>query len=105
VNFLASLPAVYGSGAAIRHAAEVLGSRLAPAAHVKDVVLQPDLVLHIAEAVPGDGLLDLPAMLETCRLLLPQPATLIVEHLGPDDAARAIAHVTRVAAGLGIELG
>jgi sugar phosphate isomerase/epimerase len=105
VNFLASVPAVYGSGAAIRHAAEVLGPRLAPAAHVKDVVLQPDLVLHIAEAVPGDGLLDLPAMLDTCRLLLPHPATLIVEHLGPDDAARAIAHVTRVAAGLGIELG
>ena len=105
VNFLGSLPAVYESGATIRHAAEVLGPRLAPAAHVKDVVLQPDLVLHIAEAVPGEGLFDLPAMLDVCRRMLPQPATLFVEHLGPDDAARAIAHVTRVAAGLGLELG
>jgi sugar phosphate isomerase/epimerase len=104
VNLLASIPAVYGSGAAVQHAAEVLQPRLAPAAHIKDVVLQADLVLHISEAVPGEGLLDLPSVLGTCSRLLPQPATLIVEHLGPHDAERALAHVRRVAADCGIEL-
>lgn len=104
VNFLSSLPAVYDSGAAARHAAEVLAPRLAPTAHIKDVSVQPDLVLHIAEAVPGDGLLDLPSVLGTCSRLLPQPATLIVEHIGPDQVLRAISHVRRVADGCGIEL-
>jgi sugar phosphate isomerase/epimerase len=104
VNLLASVPAVYGSGDAARHAAEVLQPRLAPAAHIKDVVLQADLVLHISEAVPGEGLLDLPSVLGTCSRLLPRPATLVVEHAGPGEVARAIAHVRRVAAEGGIEL-
>jgi len=104
VNFLASIPAAYNSGDAARHAAEVLQPRLAPTAHIKDVTIQAGLVLHIAEAVPGEGLLELPSVLDTCARLLPQPATLIVEHLGPHDAARAIAHVRRVAAECGIEL-
>jgi sugar phosphate isomerase/epimerase len=104
VNFLSSIPAVYESGAAVLHAAEVLAPRLAHTAHIKDVLIEPDLVLHIAEAVPGTGLLDLPAALETCRRFLPAPATLIVEHLGPADAAAAIAHVVRTAADCGIML-
>lgn len=60
-------------------------------------------MLHISETVPGEGLLDLPSVLDTC-CGLPQPAKLIVEHLGADDAVRAIAHVTRVAIDSGVEL-
>jgi sugar phosphate isomerase/epimerase len=105
VNFLSSIPAVYESAAAVRHAAEVLAPRLAHTAHIKDVLIEADLVLHIAEAVPGTGLLDLSATLDTCRRFLPEPATLIVEHLGPDDAAIAIPHVVRAAADCGIMLG
>jgi sugar phosphate isomerase/epimerase len=104
VNFLSSIPAVYDSGVTSMHAAEVLEGRLAPTAHIKDVVLEADLVLHIAEARPGAGLLDLQSVLDTCRRFLPEPATLIVEHLGPADAAEAIAYVKGAAARAGISL-
>ncbi len=105
VNFLGSVRAVYSSGAAAQHAARVLQPRLAPAAHIKDVAVEAELVLHIAETVPGTGVLDLPSVLAACRRFLPPPATLIVEHLGAGDVPSALAHVTSVAAGCGIEFG
>lgn len=99
VNFLGSLDAVYDSGARARHAAETIGPRLAASAHIKDVVVEPALVLKIAEAPPGTGIMDLRAVLESCRHL-PEHSTLTVEHFGPEESAAAL----RVVADLAREL-
>jgi L-ribulose-5-phosphate 3-epimerase len=101
VNFLGSLAAVYHSGAVALHAAETIGPRLAAAAHIKDVVVEPELVLKIAEAPPGTGLMDLDAMIESCKHL-PDGSALIVEHFGPEESAAALRHVTALAAAHGM---
>ena len=96
VNFLGSLDAVYDSGARARHAAATIGPRLAPSAHIKDVVVEPDLVLKIAEAPPGTGIMDLDAVIESCRHL-PEDSTLVVEHFGPEESAAALRVVADLA--------
>ncbi len=101
VNFLGSLPAVFASGDAARHAAETIGPRLAASCHIKDVVVEPDLVLKIAEAPPGTGIMDLDAVIESCHHL-PPDSTLIVEHFGPEESAAALKHVAELAAKHGV---
>lgn len=103
VNFLGSLDAVYASGDSIRHALATLGPRLAPSAHIKDVVVEAELVLHIAEVPPGDGVLDLAAVLTACREL-PESSALIVEHLSAEAAPAALRVVSELATMLGIKL-
>ena len=63
--------------------AATIGPRLAPSAHIKDIVVEPDLVLKIAEVPPGHGIMDLDGVLESCRHL-PDDSSLIVEHFGPE---------------------
>jgi sugar phosphate isomerase/epimerase len=96
VNFVGSLDAVYDSGAVAEHAAATIGPRLAPSAHVKDIVVEPDLVLKIAECPPGTGIMDLDGVVESCRHL-PDDSSLIVEHFGPEESAAALHHVAGIA--------
>jgi sugar phosphate isomerase/epimerase len=96
VNFLGSLPAVFDSGNVARHVAATIGPRFMPAVHVKDVVVEPDLVLKISEAPPGTGIMDLDGVMEACRSLPPESA-LIVEHFGPEESAAALRHVGELA--------
>ncbi|WP_332643543.1 sugar phosphate isomerase/epimerase family protein [Aeromicrobium sp.] len=101
VNFLGSLEAVFSSGEVAESAAATLGPRLAPSAHIKDVVVEPDLVLKISEAAPGTGVMDLPAVLRACRHL-PSDATLLVEHLGVRESAAALRCVQELGAEHGV---
>ena len=101
VNFLGSLEAVYDSGRVARHAAVTIGPWLAASCHIKDVVVEADLVLKIAEAPPGTGIMDLEAVIESCRHL-PEDSTLVVEHFGVEESAAALRHVAGLAAGLGM---
>jgi len=103
VNFLGSLRDVYASGEVAERAAATLGPRLAPSAHVKDVVVEPDLVMRIAEAPPGTGVMNLDAVLRACRHL-PAGSALIVEHLGPAESEAALRHVAALAARNGVTL-
>jgi L-ribulose-5-phosphate 3-epimerase len=103
VNFLGSLRDVFASGEVAEHAAATIGPRLAPSAHVKDVVVEPELVLKIAEAPPGTGIMDLEAVLRACRHLPPGSA-LIVEHLGPEESEAALRHVAALAERCGVAL-
>jgi sugar phosphate isomerase/epimerase len=101
VNFVGSLEAVYASGAVAEHAAATIGPRLAPSVHIKDLYVEPDLVLKIAECPPGTGLMDLDAVLESCRHL-PAESSLIVEHFGPEESAAALRHVAGLARAHGL---
>jgi sugar phosphate isomerase/epimerase len=75
---------------------QTLGQRYAPSAHIKDVIVEPDLVVHISEAPPGQGMLDLDAFFEVVRNL-GEGSAVIVEHL-PEDQARAAIQVVKAAA-------
>jgi sugar phosphate isomerase/epimerase len=96
VNFIGSLEAVYDSGAVAEHVARTIGPRLAPSVHIKDLVVEPDLVLKIAEVPPGTGIMDLDGVLESCRHL-PEDSSLIVEHFGPEESAAALRYVAALA--------
>lgn len=104
VNFLGSAEHVYDSGARTRHAAAVLAPRFAPSAHIKDAIIQPDLVVNIAEAPAGQGVVDLDAIVDSCARHLPDGASIIIEHFGPEESELALEHVTGIAARLGVTL-
>ncbi len=100
VNFVATLGDAYDSGPLLEHLFDVLGSYTV-CAHVKDVVVEDRLVLHLAEASPGEGLLDQQLFLRLLEQYCPDRFALI-EHL-PDDrvpAAKAAMDRTAQAAGI-----
>ena len=101
VNLLGSFGAVWSNGQAMRHMWEVLGPCYTKSAHIKDVVADPDLVVHISEAPPGEGMLDLDVFFDVCSRLGNDTAV-IVEHLPPDQARTAIAYVRQAARERGI---
>jgi sugar phosphate isomerase/epimerase len=101
VNMLGSFGAVWSNGQAMRHMWDVLGSCYTKSAHIKDVVANPDLVVHISEAPPGTGLLDLDVFFDVCSKLGSETAV-IVEHLPADQARAAIAYVKDAAAQRGV---
>jgi sugar phosphate isomerase/epimerase len=89
VNFIGDLDSAFHTGSLIRHAMDVLMPFLAGSAHVKDVVVEPALILHIAEAAPGTGLLDFDAFFDACRALGDR-ATMIIEHLDLNSTEQAV---------------
>lgn len=58
VNHFQTLRQVYDSGDRIDHIFDSIGE-IAPVAHIKDIMVQPRHVLHLDEAVPGEGVLDI----------------------------------------------
>jgi sugar phosphate isomerase/epimerase len=102
VNFIGSLANAYDSGAVARHVQATIGPRLAPSAHIKDIVVEPELVLHLSETAPGTGIMDLAAVLQSCTQL-PDSSAVIIEHLDQDAARGAIRSVAQLADSAGIE--
>jgi sugar phosphate isomerase/epimerase len=96
VNLLGDFSRVWHNADAMRHMWHTLGLCYAKSAHIKDVVADPDLVVHISEAAPGQGLLDLDAFFEVVTLL-GEDTAVIVEHLPADQAVAAIAYVKHAA--------
>ncbi len=101
VNLLGDLPTVFASGQAMRHMWATIGPRYAPSAHFKDVGVRPELVVHIDEMAPGEGILDLDTFFAVCREL-GDGAAIVVEHLPADQARAALAFTRRRAAEAGI---
>jgi sugar phosphate isomerase/epimerase len=96
VNLLGDFSKVWHNAEAMRHMWRTLGACYAKSAHIKDVVADPELVVHISEAPPGRGSLDLDAFFEVVTNL-GEDTAVIVEHLPADQALAAIAFVKDVA--------
>jgi sugar phosphate isomerase/epimerase len=96
VNLLGDFSRVWHNADAMRHMWQTLGACYARSAHIKDVVTDADFVVHISEAAPGHGYLDLDAYFEVVRGL-GEDTAVIVEHLPADQALAAIAYVTQAA--------
>lgn len=90
VNFADGLRWAYRTRDLVVRVATVLGPWLAGIAHVKDLTVVPaTFVVHVAEAPPGEGLMDFDAFFEVCASF-GDGAPLIVEHLDADRTEVAI---------------
>jgi len=96
VNLLGDFSKVWRNGDAMRHMWQTLGACYTKSAHIKDVRADSELVVHISEAPPGQGLLDLDAFFEVVAHL-GQDTAVIVEHLPADQARAAIQYVKHAA--------
>ena len=96
VNLLGDLPKVWANAEVMRHMWQTVGACYAKSAHIKDVRADPEFVVHISEAPPGQGVLDVDAFFEVVRHL-GEDTAVIVEHLPPDQALAAIGYVKHAA--------
>lgn len=79
VNFISDFATAYNTTDMINHVFDVLGPYILTA-HLKDVVVDKPLVVHISESIPGTGLLDWDTLFRRYEALLPDGYVLI-EHL------------------------
>jgi sugar phosphate isomerase/epimerase len=93
---------VYESGNAIEEMANTLGTRIATA-HVKDVVLRPNHIVHIDYCPPGRGVMDVGALLRVMEQINPE-AAVITEAVGEDLLAEVNEYLRTVADEQGIEV-
>jgi L-ribulose-5-phosphate 3-epimerase len=96
VNLLGDFSRVWHNADAMRHMWQTLGACYTRSAHIKDVRADPELVVRISEAPPGQGLLDLDVFFEVVGHL-GEDTAVIVEHLPADQALAAIAYVKHAA--------
>jgi sugar phosphate isomerase/epimerase len=101
VNMIGDLQSAYASGRAMRRMWKVIGKHYAPCAHLKDVVIDAAAPLHLSEAPPGAGLIDYQAFFEVCKAIGPGTAV-VIEHLGEQDALKAIEFVKQLAGQNGV---
>ena len=102
VNHFQSLRQVYSSSDRIDQIFDIIGD-IAPVAHIKDIIVQNKHVLHLDEAVPGEGELDIGRLFRRFQALYPHGYGLI-EHLPIDRVPLANATVRRVAAECGVPI-
>ncbi|MBM3264133.1 MAG: TIM barrel protein [candidate division Zixibacteria bacterium] len=76
---------------------------LCPIGHAKDIRVGNDLVSHLDEEVPGEGLLDYTTFLTRFQACQPD-GYLLIEHIPPDKIAAAGGFIRRSAAAAGIEV-
>ena len=102
VNHFESIDQVYSDTERLNHIFETIGP-LAPVCHVKDIAVGNRLVVHLDEAVPGHGELDLALALGLFHAHHPDGYALI-EHLGPDLVPLATVNVRTISKRAGIPI-
>ncbi len=102
VNFVGDLHSAYDLTTLLNHLFDTLG-HLAVSAHIKDVVVEDDLVVHIREALLGEGLMDFDTLLTRFEALTPESYAFI-EHLPPEKVPQAAAFLRRKLNELGIPI-
>lgn len=102
VNFVRDLPTAYQNTALLNELFDVLGPYTA-AAHVKDVMVEDDHVVHIRETLVGTGLLDFDTLFRRFEALLPDGYAMI-EHLPREKIPAAAAFVQGKLRAMGITI-
>jgi len=101
VNLINTPAKFYDHAGLIRDCVDRLGPHVR-SVHTKDLVLGPDLTVHLDERRPGLGALDYRTVLTELDRLEPDTPVL-VEHLPSDEEYRAaVAYVRSVASDLGL---
>ena len=102
VNHFQSLYQVYHSAARLNHIFDVMGE-ISPVGHCKDIRLRDGFVLHIDEAISGEGELDLATALRRWHGLYPN-GYMLLEHLPDEQYPLASRNTHRIAAEAGVEI-
>jgi sugar phosphate isomerase/epimerase len=95
VNYVGTIDDAYDPSALQARLLQELGE-FVRAVHLKDVMVEERLVLHVGETIPGRGNVDFRSLLTEIRQVCPD-CWLILEHLDPEDLPEAVAAVRRVA--------
>jgi sugar phosphate isomerase/epimerase len=101
-NFVADLATAFDPTPMVNELFDVLGEHCATV-HVKDYDLEDRFMVHISEAIPGTGMMDLDTVLRRTAALGPDSYA-IVEHLPLGQIGQAKGHLTERAMALGIEV-
>jgi sugar phosphate isomerase/epimerase len=100
-NLINSPAKFYDHPAFLRECVDKLGPYV-KSVHVKDLELEHELTVHLAERIPGQGGLDFGAMLTELDRL-PEDTPILVEHLTTaEEYEQAVAGVRRAADALGL---
>lgn len=102
VNFVRDLPTAFDSTTMIDEYFDVCGA-FCGTVQIKDYYLEDRLVVHIAETIPGTGMLDLDTTLRRTAALGPDMYA-VVEHLPLSQIGLAKRNLTDRAAALGIDV-
>ena len=102
VNHFQSLEQAYASTARLNHIFDVMGP-ISLIGHIKDLATADGFVVHLNEALPGEGCLDLPTAVRRWAALAPN-RYLLVEHLPDERIPTAVANVQRIAAEAGVAI-
>ena len=102
---LTSPEMVYRTTELVNNVFDRLGDRIV-GLHAKDVTMSGggNTIVHVDEAVPGTGLMDLATVLRRLDAL-GRDVTLQVEHLGYEDTLQGAGHIQKLAREAGIALG
>jgi sugar phosphate isomerase/epimerase len=93
VNLINSPRRYFGNGLLIRHFFSELGPHIR-SCHAKDIILTPELTVHMSECRPGKGVLDYKTFLREINDLDPD-MPLMIEHLHTDEEYRKAADYIR----------
>ena len=102
VNHFQTLHQVYDSSPRLHHIFDCMGS-ISTVGHCKDLMPSDGLVLHLDEAIPGDGELDIAVALKRWQEFYPD-GYMLLEHLPNEMYPRASANTHDIAAAAGIDI-
>ena len=102
VNHFQTLHQVYDSSPRLHHIFDCMGS-ISTVGHCKDLMPSDGLVLHLDEAIPGDGELDIAVALKRWEEFYPD-GYMLLEHLPNEMYPRASANTHDIAAAAGIAI-
>ncbi len=102
VNFVRDLPTAYDSTTMVNEYFDICGE-FCGTVQVKDYYLEDRFVVHIAETIPGTGMLDIDTVLRRTEALSPDMYA-VIEHLPVNQIGLAKKHLTARAAALGLEV-
>lgn len=96
VNLVSSPQIYYNTRALLEECFALLGPHIR-GCHAKDILLRPDLTVHLDEVAPGEGNLDYRAYVRGLRMV-GDDVPLMIEHLSSREQYRiAAAHIRNVA--------
>ena len=102
VNHFQSWEQACASTARIDHIFDLMGP-ISAVAHFKDLAPVDGFVVHLDEAAPGEGCLDLATAVRRWQALWPD-GYMLVEHLPDDRIPGAVANAQRIAAAAGVPI-
>ncbi|AIE85704.1 xylose isomerase domain-containing protein [Fimbriimonas ginsengisoli Gsoil 348] len=104
VNIVNSPRRFFDTGGLVREFVDKVGPHIT-AVHLKDIVLEPRLTVHLQEVRPGLGRFDIAACLRAIHDGLDADMPVLIEHLPSEEEYKeAAAHVRMVAEQAGVPL-